>query len=562
MKKQNETEGKLSQLPVSAADFIKIVIKKMRYRKKVRRDVMAELAAHFEDELRGCKTSDEKEQKAQQLINKFGDAKLLGVLLRRAKKRCRSLRRKFLVHTFQVLGIVVLYIVIRVVFLMVGTPNISIDYVDWLNSLVRANRPEKENAQSYYNKAIELYVERPPAIEQKRIYSSYTGWLADFNDLEVKCLSKWLIDNQPAFEMLRHGASKPHYWLTYSSDDRELISSGVLQNAGSKRRGAAYWQAAVVHNIFKQQAGYKKVARAMAYKILYEANNGHINLALNDCIALQKFSGHLQGKGLLIEQLVGISTEGLANKMIFITLEKTDIEAEKLKRLLEGLQQQISSQQVVIDLEAEKAFWYDLVQRGFTDDGKGGGRVLKEGLPLVIKDVKSSLSGFFFFNYPDRREVVATIDRYFSQVQKLLKETPYQLKESSDSQKWDELGKELMMLKILGPAHVKIGQLSWRLKTGRAGLLTTLAVLRYKKENGEYPLNLQELVKRGYLTELPMDPYSDKPLVYKKTDDGFLLYSVGVNLKDDSGQIVRDDEGKIKRYADEGDWVFWPAMGK
>ena len=55
---------------------------------------------------------------------------------------------------------------------------------------------------------------------------------------------------------------------------------------------------------------------------------------------------------------------------------------------------------------------------------------------------------------------------------------------------------------------------------------------------------------------------SDKPLVYKKTDDGFILYSIGEDFKDDGGQIARDDEGKIKRYADEGDWVFWPVMGK
>ncbi len=204
--KRNETDKLFENLPACAADFIKIVIKKMRYCKKVRADVMAELAAHFEDELKECATGEEKEQKAQQLIEQFGDVKLLAVLLRRAKKRCRSLRRKFLVHTFQVLGIVVLYIVIHVVFLMVGTPNISIDYVDWLNDLVRANRPEKENAQSYYNKAIELYVERPSAIEQKRIYRSSTRWLADFNDLEIKCLTKWLNDNQPAFEMLRQGA--------------------------------------------------------------------------------------------------------------------------------------------------------------------------------------------------------------------------------------------------------------------------------------------------------------------------------------------------------------------
>ena len=86
-KKLSDTD--LQNLPACAAEFIKLVIKKMRYRKKVRADVQAELTAHFEDELRGCKTDQEKEQKARQLIEQFGDAKLLGILLRRAKKRCR-----------------------------------------------------------------------------------------------------------------------------------------------------------------------------------------------------------------------------------------------------------------------------------------------------------------------------------------------------------------------------------------------------------------------------------------------------------------------------------------
>ena len=259
----------LQNLPACAVEFIELVIKKMRYRKKVRAEVMSELTAHFEDELQDCKTDEEKDAKSRQLIEEFGDARLLAVLLRRGKKRCRSLKRKFLVHTFQMLGVIVLYVMIRVIFLMLGSPNINIDYVDWLNDLVRVNRPEKENAQSYYSKAVELYVERPPAIEKKRIYSSSTRWLSDFNDLEMKCLSKWLIDNQPVFEMLRQGTLKPYYWLTYDSDDTELINSGVLQNPGIKLRGAAYWQAAVMHNILKPQAGYRKVARAIADKILY-----------------------------------------------------------------------------------------------------------------------------------------------------------------------------------------------------------------------------------------------------------------------------------------------------
>jgi len=60
-----ETQN-LEHLPAGAVEFIKRILRKMRYRKKVRQDVQAELAAHFEDELKDCTTDEEKEQNAQQ----------------------------------------------------------------------------------------------------------------------------------------------------------------------------------------------------------------------------------------------------------------------------------------------------------------------------------------------------------------------------------------------------------------------------------------------------------------------------------------------------------------
>jgi len=554
------TKADLQSLPVCAADFIKQVIKKMRYRKKVQADVAAELIAHFEDELKECSTEEQKEQKAQRLIAEFGDIKLLAVLLRRAKKRCRPLWRRYLVRSSQVISIIVLYIVIRVIFLAIGTPNISINYVDWLNDVVRASRPEKENAQSYYNKAIELYVECPSAIEQKRIYSSSTRWLADFNDLEMKCLSKWLIDNQLVFDMLKQGASKSYCWSTYSSDDTELVSSGVPQNIGKLAEGA-YWQAVILQNVMKRQAPYRKLAHAMADKILYEANDGHINLALNDCIVLQKFGSHLQGKGLLIEQLVGIAIEALSHDRIFTILGKIDFTSDVLKDFHQKFVEHFVGRVEVINLEAEKAFWYDLVQRGFTDDGKGGGRVLNQGLPLVVGDWKKSIWEFVSWNFPDRKEVTRTIDKYFLKTGVLLEKTPRQLCDYYNHvEELSEMAKECYMLKILGPTHNKIGEITWRLKTSRAALLTVIEVLRYRKDKGQYPTNLKDLVTAGYLRKLPADPYSSESLSYKKTDDNFLLYSFGENLKDDGGEIVRDDKGKIKMFANEGDWVFWPVQ--
>ena len=79
------------KLPISVEEYIKLIVKKMRYRRKVRQDVLEELTAHFEDELKDCKTDEDRQQKAKELIAGFGDVKLLAVLLRRAKKRCRSL---------------------------------------------------------------------------------------------------------------------------------------------------------------------------------------------------------------------------------------------------------------------------------------------------------------------------------------------------------------------------------------------------------------------------------------------------------------------------------------
>ena len=87
-------------------------------------------------------------------------------------------------------------------------------------------------------------------------------------------------------------------------------------------------------------------------------------------------------------------------------------------------------------------------------------------------------------------------------------------------------------------------------------------ILWYEKERGMYPESLAELVKVGFLEEVPIDPFSDEPLVYRKTDDGFILYSVGMNFVDDGGQYGTNKNGGAKKtWSDDGgDAVFWPVQ--
>ena len=157
MEKRKESETKFNLLPACVAEYIKLVIKKMRYRRKVQQDVQAELAAHFDDELKNCTTDEEKEQKAQQLITEFGDVKLLAVLLRRVKKRCRPLWRTIIARTFQAAGIIILSLILYVVWFFSGKPVVTIDYVAELNRMVRPVADENLNAAPFYKEAAIRY---------------------------------------------------------------------------------------------------------------------------------------------------------------------------------------------------------------------------------------------------------------------------------------------------------------------------------------------------------------------------------------------------------------------
>jgi len=66
-------------------------------------------------------------------------------------------------------------------------------------------------------------------------------------------------------------------------------------------------------------------------------------------------------------------------------------------------------------------------------------------------------------------------------------------------------------------------------------LAVATAIRKYKMLNKKYPQKLSELVPKYLTSDLIIDRFSEKELVYKLTKNGFLLYSVGRNFKDDNG---------------------------
>lgn len=77
----------------------------------------------------------------------------------------------------------------------------------------------------------------------------------------------------------------------------------------------------------------------------------------------------------------------------------------------------------------------------------------------------------------------------------------------------------------------------------------------YRGRFGRYPGSLSELA--AALKSRPAeDPFSGKPLVYRRIGKGYLLYSIGPDLKDDGGKPVDYGTAKPPARQREGDIVW------
>jgi hypothetical protein len=62
-----------------------------------------------------------------------------------------------------------------------------------------------------------------------------------------------------------------------------------------------------------------------------------------------------------------------------------------------------------------------------------------------------------------------------------------------------------------------------------------IAMHQHRVAHGRYPDDLAELAP-ALLDTVPLDPFTDRPMIYRIDGDGYLLYSVGPDGGDDGGR--------------------------
>ena len=541
-------------LPVSASQFIERVVKKVRYRKKVRQDVRAELQAHFEDALSDCTSSQEREQLAATLIAGFGDTRFLARLIRRGKKRCRPVWVKGMIRLAQVAALCVLYLVLCASRLFIGAPTIKVDTIAWLNESARQGRDESLNARQDLVEAYSLLGEEPS------ILTKGPRLIQDMNDVQRQSVEAYLTENQPALDHFRQAATKPHYWPSYAPMESmpERTGIGTVTVPGMMDNQAMI--AHLMNQCMESTRAIRQLAFAMEYQIQWETEQGQIDQALADCVAMIQCGRFMASTGFLIEEMVGVAITALGHRSTLRVLEAADVNETLLASTYQRFDAILRSDRPFMPVDFEKALINDLVQRCFTDDGQGNGRVLASGLILASSSSTSStslLKRLLLFDFPDRQEITQKINSFYEQVETQSSLSPWQKQERPAD---PEATNYFWYMDLLGPALTRVAELGWRLKTDNEATLAIIAIKHYHATQGFLPSTLEELLQAGLVGSIPRDYYSGGPLAYQPTDEGFLLYSRGEDMKDDGGKPAVTEEGEVRRYGAHGDWVYWPIM--
>lgn len=290
----------------------------------------------------------------------------------------------------------------------------------------------------------------------------------------------------------------------------------------------------------------REVAWGFAARAMLRVEEGDLDRAWQDLLACHRLGRILSRGGTIIETLVGLAIDGVARKADLAYLSRADLNAEQARKRLADLQGLAPFASLADKVDLTERFMalnsVMILDRGEEDILSWGSKPPRRLRGKVNWD-------------PALRNINRTFDRMAAACrekdqaarERLLIEITAEiegnrpLKGSSRAlgslfttrrSRGERIGNELLALHL--PALDRIIQAEERSEQEQRNLHLAFALAAYHHDTGHYPDSLDKLVPK-YLESIPNDLFTDKPLRYRLTDKGYLLYSVGVNGVDDNG---------------------------
>jgi hypothetical protein len=600
-----------ADLDRSVSELVEQVVVATRLSRNEKQQVASELIAHFQDGL-------ERGIAPDTLIGEFGEPQLAATLIRRGKIRNRTMANKFWQFgAYGGLGVLAAYVFMSWYFYR-GMPQPTLDYMAQINQ-VFADVPEEQRAWPVYRDVMRKmqFIEGPGG-RFEEIYFRDPDGPDDWRLVEATDGEQWqraidkLADSKELLDALRLGGQLPILGLElqsnpfdYSPEDQQTLFPKGMPSDGFNEelkqrlspQAAELIDESLISTLLPHVQSMRTCARILTVDTRWAIETENWERAVQNVEAMFGLSRQASEPGFFIGLLVScaisqISCDALYEVIAAGAEQLSDNHLERLQRAAE-----YDSMWDLVNFETERAFFDDLLQRTFTDDGNGDGRITAAGLEVLTnfrtllgisteanQDIQSAWGKLYtrvvgptsLIWMPSRREHVAYADDFYGTIEQRFFE-PYHVDKMDDVE--SSVSERFQIFLMMMPAVQLVRGAVARTEVNRQSVATAVAIYRFHRQHNRWPDSAGEVVGE-YLNSFPIDPLNGQPLVYLPKDGGFILYGFGIDGDDDGGRpyLVSKETGQPAPELDEkdlrphhanefhfriaqetdGDWIAWP----
>jgi len=339
--------------------------------------------------------------------------------------------------------------------------------------------PVEENAAFYYAKAVRL-VKRdgdPPG----------SGGSADTYAGDLAALEAWVAANKPAFDMAARAQAHPVCRMPI-----------FISTANGWARANGY-----PNPCPNCLASLRQLGRCFGDAGLAEELNGRPHDAAKwylTCLRMGAQARH----GVTIQSLVGCAICSIGATALDRLVANAALPEDDLRKIIQACAEAETRPGEIADsLECEAEY-----DAAYLHVGGLRAKIAKEILDIVHGDSRAVAAA--------RKDAELPIYEVINSPAAQLALQPGAKSDEVLSDFWEW--------------RVNLGRMDTQLRV----LQIRSAIALYQKQHGKLPDTLDALCPQ-FLPKVPLDPFSGKPLRYRFTKEGWLVWSVGPDLKDDGG---------------------------
>jgi len=335
---------------------------------------------------------------------------------------------------------------------------------------------------------------------------------------------------------------------------QQLVEQDMVTQAlsvieqGTKRRSCRFDHDynAGFNMLLPNLGGFRNIIRILGAKSRLEAEAGRPDAAWNLALTQLKFADALRNEPILISFLVRIASISTSCETIRRICEIAPPNAEQYRSLESLLSNYEGNTPFVLALDGERLLcgeWaFNLLRNGSAKDlSASAGQ--ESGLGEVLLSLYSAFKPLLLADHAAYIRIMGEYTRFVQQ--------PYPHNGASTmDRKAEQMQSRLnivtsMLVPAIGHVNERYWEMIAQMRVTRAGL----ALLQERKAQGAFPETLEKLK----LENLD-DPFSTEPLCYKPQGQGFIIYSVGPDQKDNGGNP--------KEKKQKTDWdIVWSYTG-